>query len=154
LIRSLQTLDRLSVIGTRVINASKANTIKDLKLLSPTLAGLAKNGQDLAQALQLLPDFPFPANTLSAIKGDYAGFYGGFNLSLDSINQLLKQETGASTTGNATTGTTKTTPTPAQQGLRNLLGTLLGVVGDKNAPRLTLKHVLSILGSLGKGTTR
>lgn len=156
LIRSLQTLDRLAVIGTRVVHESGASTVADLKLLSPTLAGLAKNGQDIAKALQLLPDFPFPADTLAAIKGDYAGFYGTVNFSLDSLNTLLAQE------GFGTTKTTKTAKhttggpkpdRPAQDGLRNLLGSLLGLVPTPHAPKVTLHRLLSVLHHLSLGGT-
>jgi phospholipid/cholesterol/gamma-HCH transport system substrate-binding protein len=130
LIDALHRLASLSQIGTRVIHASQANTVADLKALSPTLAGLGKDGKEIAAALELVPDFPFPRNSLASVKGDYSGFYATVNLSLDTINTLLKQE-GVSV---AATKQTRHAPKPtgvakppAAGALTKVLDGLLGI---------------------------
>ncbi|WP_163567654.1 Mce/MlaD family protein [Fodinicola feengrottensis] len=60
LTQTLTALSKLGAVGTHVINASKADTIADLKALQPTLAQLTKAGTDLPNGLELLSTFPFP----------------------------------------------------------------------------------------------
>ena len=68
LVSMLEGLARLGDVGTRVINASAANTIEDLKLLQPILSQLAAAGPDLANSLELLLTYPFPDSSLSALN--------------------------------------------------------------------------------------
>jgi phospholipid/cholesterol/gamma-HCH transport system substrate-binding protein len=59
LVGLLQSLDRLGDVATGVIRSSKADTVADLKALTPTLTNLAKAGDDLATSTQALLSFPF-----------------------------------------------------------------------------------------------
>jgi virulence factor Mce-like protein len=68
LVSMLEGLARLGDVGTRIINASAANTIEDLKLLQPILSQLAAAGPDLANSLELLLTYPFPDSSLSALN--------------------------------------------------------------------------------------
>jgi virulence factor Mce-like protein len=68
LVSMLEGLARLGDVGTRVINASAANTIEDLELLQPILSQLAAAGPDLANSLELLLTYPFPDSSLSALN--------------------------------------------------------------------------------------
>ena len=89
----LTALDRLGAVGTRVIRASQADTVANLKALRPTLAQLTKAGDDLPASLRLLLSFPFPDNAASgAIKGDYANLHATLDLDLAG---LLKQNAAA-----------------------------------------------------------
>jgi phospholipid/cholesterol/gamma-HCH transport system substrate-binding protein len=72
LIGMLQALDRLGVVGTRVIRASKADLIKTLAHLKPVLRKLRAAGDKLAPGLNLLISFPFPKEASEIVKGDYA----------------------------------------------------------------------------------
>jgi phospholipid/cholesterol/gamma-HCH transport system substrate-binding protein len=70
LVAMLDSLARLGDVGTRIINQAGANTIEDLRLLQPVLTQLAAAGPDLANSLDLLLTYPFPA---SAVIGDGTG---------------------------------------------------------------------------------
>ena len=85
----LSSLDRLGAVGTRVITASKDNTVADLKALQPTLTQLTRSGDDLPNSLRLLLSFPFPDDaTQGAIKGDYANLHATLDL---NVAELLQQ---------------------------------------------------------------
>jgi phospholipid/cholesterol/gamma-HCH transport system substrate-binding protein len=85
----LAALDRLGAVGTRVITASKADTVANLAALRPTLTQLTKAGDDLPNSLRLLLTFPFPDNAANgAIKGDYANLHATLDL---NVAELLKQ---------------------------------------------------------------
>lgn len=64
LVSMLESLARLGDVGTRVINASAANTIEDLRLLQPILTQLAAAGPDLANSYELLLTYPFPDSSV------------------------------------------------------------------------------------------
>jgi len=64
LVSMLQGLARLGDVGTRIINQSAADTVADLKLLQPILTQLAAAGPDLANSLDLLITYPFPASSV------------------------------------------------------------------------------------------
>jgi phospholipid/cholesterol/gamma-HCH transport system substrate-binding protein len=95
LVSTLAALSRLGVVATNVINASKADTVADLRLLAPTLAKLDQAGTSLPNALELLLDFPFPKTATNGIKGDYTGLRLTLDLD-DSIANLLKPPSGGS----------------------------------------------------------
>ena len=64
LVSMLESLARLGDVGTRIINASAANTIEDLRLLQPILSQLAAAGPDLANSYELLLTYPFPDSSV------------------------------------------------------------------------------------------
>jgi phospholipid/cholesterol/gamma-HCH transport system substrate-binding protein len=72
LVDMLGSLDRLGVVGTRVINASKDDVLAMLEELAPILSGLRGAGRQLAPGLNLLVSFPFPKAANSIVQGDYA----------------------------------------------------------------------------------
>jgi phospholipid/cholesterol/gamma-HCH transport system substrate-binding protein len=72
LISMLSSLDRLGVVGTRVINASKDDLLKSLADLEPVLSRLHEAGDKLAPGLNLLISFPFPKEASEIVRGDYA----------------------------------------------------------------------------------
>jgi phospholipid/cholesterol/gamma-HCH transport system substrate-binding protein len=96
LVGMLQSLARLGDVGTRVINQAGADTVAGLQSLQPILSQLAAAGPDLAQSLDLLLTYPFPASSLSALHtrqdlrtGGYAMFTNmTATLNLD-LSQLL-----------------------------------------------------------------
>jgi phospholipid/cholesterol/gamma-HCH transport system substrate-binding protein len=75
LTRMLTALSDLGKVGTRVINASAANTASDLRNLKPVLQRLQAAGQSLPRSLELLLDYPFPRNAVAGVPGDYTSLY-------------------------------------------------------------------------------
>ncbi|MGW3209640.1 MCE family protein [Streptomyces sp. NPDC001135] len=81
LTKMLTALSRLGTTGTRVVNASRDDTVADLKKLRPVLQELNKAGDDLPDSLEILTTYPFPRNATDAIKGDYVNL--GITADLD-----------------------------------------------------------------------
>jgi phospholipid/cholesterol/gamma-HCH transport system substrate-binding protein len=75
LVTMLNSLDTLSGVAVKTINASKDDLVADLSALAPTLHQLAAAGQSLPQALQVLLTYPFTDAVLGDIKGDYLNVY-------------------------------------------------------------------------------
>lgn len=94
ILRLTNRLSDLSEAAVPVIRASKDNAVADLKALTPILENLAKNGQQIAPALEML-SYPFPANAEAAIKGDYNGLFATVDFDLDTITTLLRQQAQA-----------------------------------------------------------
>ena len=97
LIRMLHALGRLSKIGTRVIDASKANTVKSLQSLAPILSELADAGQSLPKALQVFLTYPFVdavvGNTPQEARNLHQGDYTNLSAKLDiDLQQLITQQ--------------------------------------------------------------
>jgi phospholipid/cholesterol/gamma-HCH transport system substrate-binding protein len=67
----LTALSDLGRVGTRVINASKADTLANLRALQPILSKLAEAGDNLPGALEMLVTYPFPQAATSGVQGDY-----------------------------------------------------------------------------------
>jgi phospholipid/cholesterol/gamma-HCH transport system substrate-binding protein len=80
LVSMLQSLARLGDVGTRIINESGADTVADLRELQPILSQLAAAGPDLANSLDLLLTYPFPAASLDALKYRKDANTGGYGL--------------------------------------------------------------------------
>ncbi len=81
LTRMLTGLSRLGQISTRVINASKDNTVANLYALKPVLGELAAAGASLPRSLDLLLDYPFPDSATKGMLGDYANLYATVDVS-------------------------------------------------------------------------
>ncbi|MCW2753528.1 MAG: hypothetical protein JWQ32_939 [Marmoricola sp.] len=137
LVATLQKLSELSSTAVPLINATRANTVADLKHLAPVLSQLSKAGDELALSLGRIATFPFPANGLSTIKGDFAGFYGTVEIDVDLLNRLLGLSSQAPIGASSTTPVTSGAATPPSNplagilppitgGLSNLLNSLLG----------------------------
>ncbi|MFI6103236.1 MCE family protein [Streptomyces sp. NPDC051310] len=88
----LTSLSTLSTTGTKVINASRADVVANLRALRPILEQLNKAGDDLPNALELLTTYPFPRNVVGAIKGDYVNLRITADLDLASIYGNLRDE--------------------------------------------------------------
>jgi phospholipid/cholesterol/gamma-HCH transport system substrate-binding protein len=71
----LQSLDTLSDVAVDTINRSRDDMVADLEALAPVLARLADAQQDLPQALEILPTFPFTDPITDAAKGDYVNLF-------------------------------------------------------------------------------
>jgi phospholipid/cholesterol/gamma-HCH transport system substrate-binding protein len=82
LVTMLAGLDKLGIVGTRVIRGSRENLVATLRHLEPTLRELADAGMSLPRGLGLLASFPFPKEAAELAMGDYANalFYMKFDL--------------------------------------------------------------------------
>jgi len=85
LISMLTALDRLGVVGTRVIKASKDDLLRSLSHLRPVLAELRAAGDKLAPGLNLLLSFPFPKEASDIVRGDYANTSIRADISLEHV---------------------------------------------------------------------
>ncbi len=75
LVTMLRSLDTLSDVAVDTINRSRDDMVADLKALAPVLDQLADAGQDLPQALEILPTFPFTDKITEATKGDFVNLF-------------------------------------------------------------------------------
>ena len=75
----LSQLSRFGKVATRIITASREQTVAGLRDLKPILRHLRAAGTNLPHALELLITYPFPRNIDKAIPGDYNGLYLSFN---------------------------------------------------------------------------
>ncbi|WP_084789273.1 MCE family protein [Saccharomonospora iraqiensis] len=85
LVGMLGSLDELSGVGSRVIEATRDDLAANLASAAPVLEKLAETGPDLAEALKLLPTYPIPAFGHRIVHGDYANVGVRLDLNLDSV---------------------------------------------------------------------
>ncbi|MEV4920887.1 MCE family protein [Streptomyces tirandamycinicus] len=88
----LTSLSKLGKTGSQVINASRDDTVANLKSLRPILEQLNKAGDDLPRSLELLTTYPFPRNVVDAIHGDYVNLKITADLDLESVYGNLADE--------------------------------------------------------------
>ena len=81
----LRALDRLSVVGTRVINATRDDMLASLRHLQPVLREIADADEEIPEALGLLISFPFPIESNDIVHGDYANTSIVFSIDLDNL---------------------------------------------------------------------
>jgi phospholipid/cholesterol/gamma-HCH transport system substrate-binding protein len=86
----LTALSDLGKVGTRVIRASKADTVANLKALQPTLTKLADAGANLPNALEMALTYPFPSAATGAVKGDYTNLRITADIDMRNIIKNLK----------------------------------------------------------------
>ncbi|GAA3051541.1 MCE family protein [Streptomyces glomeratus] len=94
LTKMLTALSNLGTTGTRVVNASRDDTVADLRQLRPILEQLDKAGDDLPNALELLTTYPFPRNAADAVKGDYVNLRITADLDLAGVYGNLTDKPG------------------------------------------------------------
>jgi phospholipid/cholesterol/gamma-HCH transport system substrate-binding protein len=85
LTRMLTALSDLGRVGTRVVNASKADTVANLEALDPILTQLAEAGDNLPGALEMLVTYPFPQAATGAVRGDFTNLRITADLDLRTI---------------------------------------------------------------------
>lgn len=75
LVEMLRKLEKLADVAVRTINASKDDTVANLRSLAVILRKLADSGRDLPKSLEVLLTYPFTDEALKAVKGDYLNGY-------------------------------------------------------------------------------
>jgi phospholipid/cholesterol/gamma-HCH transport system substrate-binding protein len=83
---ALTALGELGRVGTRVVNASRDDTLASLRALQPILDQLVRAGDALPKSLDFLLTFPFPPNVTGAIVGDFVNL--GATADLDAVTIL------------------------------------------------------------------
>jgi phospholipid/cholesterol/gamma-HCH transport system substrate-binding protein len=91
LTQMLTALSNLGAVGTRVIGASKADTVANLQALAPVLGKLASAGDSLPKSFQVLLTYPFPDEATKTIHGDYTNLFATADLDLRSAAGNLGQ---------------------------------------------------------------
>ncbi|MFB9728795.1 MCE family protein [Haloechinothrix salitolerans] len=81
----LTALRRLSDVTVDTVNKSREQLVANLRALEPTLRKLAESGDNLTEALKILPTYPLPWNAGNTMKGDYANVDVEFDLNLDQL---------------------------------------------------------------------
>ncbi|HEU4912806.1 MAG TPA: MCE family protein [Actinomycetes bacterium] len=85
LTKMLTALSDLGRVGTRVIKASKADTVANLEALDPILTRLSEAGDNLPGALEMLVTYPFPQAATGAVKGDFTNLRITADLDLRTV---------------------------------------------------------------------
>jgi phospholipid/cholesterol/gamma-HCH transport system substrate-binding protein len=75
----LTDLSKFGAVATRIITASREQTVAGLRDLQPILSHLAAAKSNVAHGLELFPTYPFPKAIANAIPGDYNGLRLSFN---------------------------------------------------------------------------
>ena len=81
----LRSLDNLSNVAVRVIDASQDNFVSALKSLDPVMTQLTQAGQALPKSLELLATYPFPRTAVNGIRGDYTNLFLTADLNLTHL---------------------------------------------------------------------
>ena len=71
----LVALDRLGVVGTRVIEASSEDLLANLRDLQPALTQLAVAAEDIPKSLDISPLYPFAKGTPNVFHGDFGNIW-------------------------------------------------------------------------------
>jgi len=83
---ALTALGELGAVGTRVVNASRDDTVASLRALQPLLDQLVRAGDALPKSLDFMLSYPFPPNVTTAIVGDFVNL--GVTADLDASTIL------------------------------------------------------------------
>jgi len=118
----LTDLSTFGKVATRIITASREQTVAGLRDLQPILHHLRAAGTNLPRSLELLITYPFPRNIDKAIPGDYNGLYLSFNadpilctlapISLPTCAGMAGAQQGHKTKNSTDGKTSNTVPDP------------------------------------------
>jgi phospholipid/cholesterol/gamma-HCH transport system substrate-binding protein len=82
---AITALGELGTVGTRVVNASRDDTVASIRALQPILDQLVRAGDDLPKALDFLLTYPFPPNVTGAISGNFVNLRADLDLDAAAI---------------------------------------------------------------------
>jgi phospholipid/cholesterol/gamma-HCH transport system substrate-binding protein len=127
---ALTALSGLSTVGTRVVEASRDNTLATLRALKPIFDQLVRAGDDLPRALDFMLTYPFPPNVIGAVSGDFVRLHVTVDLNGAQIlaNLLVAPPPAAKPTTPALPGL------PAVPGITAPLPPLPGQPGPPSPP--------------------
>lgn len=94
LVQMLRSLDELSGVATRTVNASQEDLVADLEALEPSLRQLANTGAELPDAIGFLATYPFPEYAMKALKGDFMNADVRLDLDLSGLVDNITRSSG------------------------------------------------------------
>jgi phospholipid/cholesterol/gamma-HCH transport system substrate-binding protein len=102
----LRSLDNLSTVAVRVIDASQDNFVSALASLDPVMTQLTQAGEALPKSLELLATYPFPRTSVNGIRGDYTNLFLTADLNLTHLldNLLTLPKVPVPASGSTGTG--------------------------------------------------
>ena len=87
---ALEKLGGFSALAGEVVNETRADLVRNLRNLEPTLRSLADVGPDLAKALAYFTAFPYGQSTIDrAIRGDYLNQFIIFDFTVPRLKKTL-----------------------------------------------------------------
>lgn len=87
---ALEKLGNFSDIATRLITDSKADLVKNLQNLEPTIKVLADLGPDLDKVLARLPIFPYGQSFIDrGVRGDYQNLFLDLDITIPRLKRTL-----------------------------------------------------------------
>lgn len=87
---ALQKFGTFSNTATKLINATQADLVTNLRNLEPTLRALADVGPNLGTVLAFAPTFPYPQNFIDrGIRGDYLNEFITFDFTIPRLKRGL-----------------------------------------------------------------
>jgi virulence factor Mce-like protein len=90
LVTALEKFQTFSDLATGLIDDTKADLVKDLQDLEPTLKAFADVGPNLDKAIAYAPTFPYPQNFIDrAIRGDYINQFLVFDFTIPRLKRTL-----------------------------------------------------------------
>ncbi|MPY78411.1 MAG: MCE family protein [Actinophytocola sp.] len=87
----LTQLRKLSRVTVDTVGKSREQLVANLRALEPTLRKLAESGDNLTEALKILPTYPLPWNAGRTMKGDYANVDVEFDMNLDQLVNNMRR---------------------------------------------------------------
>ncbi len=87
---ALDKLRTFSDAATALVSDTKADLVKNLKSLEPTVRAIADVGPDLDAVLAYLPTFPYTQNVIDrAARGDYMNMFAVLDLTVPRMKRTL-----------------------------------------------------------------
>ncbi|WP_162891092.1 MCE family protein [Aeromicrobium sp. A1-2] len=87
LVKMLSELDKLGVVGTRVVEETKDDLLAQLRHLEPVLGTLADSGDSLVPGLVAAASYPFPIDAATTIRGDFANVVFKMQINLNPVSE-------------------------------------------------------------------
>lgn len=83
-------LQKLAVVGSRIMSETKEDFAADIKDLYPVVKAFADNANELVSAFPFIPTFPFPSMYLrNAVRGDFLNVYVTFDMTLRRFGETV-----------------------------------------------------------------
>lgn len=90
LVAALEKFNTFSTLAAGIVNNTKADLVKDLQNLEPTLQAFADVGPKLDTVIAYAPFFPYPQNFMDrAIRGDYLNQFLVFDFTIPRLKRTL-----------------------------------------------------------------
>lgn len=90
LVTALEKFNTFSTLATDIVNNTKADLVRDLQNLEPTLQAFADVGPKLDTIIAYAPFFPYPQNFMDrAIRGDYLNQFLVFDFTIPRLKRTL-----------------------------------------------------------------